>query len=117
MNPALPSPMIRQIQELLPWVSILINVAGVFVAASYLKRSRWMVLFLLAFLVEAAIQVASKFFVPTFVSGNGFSRVQTFFALTSVLGAMQRAALVVGIAGVLSDWTRSSRTSQVAPIP
>jgi hypothetical protein len=117
MNQVFPSPLIRLIQEQLPWFSILINVVGVAVAAAYLKRSRWTLLILFAFLAEAAIQVGSKVLVPTFVSGNYLWRIQTFFALTSVLGAMQRAALVVGIAGVLSDLAKSSRTSPLTPIP
>jgi hypothetical protein len=112
-----PSVLLRILEELAPWVSILVNVAGAVVAAEHLKRSRWMVLILIAFLVETAMELAFRFLVPRLGTGDDPSRIQAFLAVSSLLGVIGRAALVAGIAGLLSEWTKSSRTPQVTPGP
>lgn len=115
MDP-LSNPLIRWTQEMLPWISTLVNLGGVLVVAQYLGRSRWIVLVFASFLVGATLGIGSKLALPLLLHTTDPSSISTIFTLFSAVGVIAQAGLVVGLAGTLSDWARAARTSP-SPLP
>jgi hypothetical protein len=106
----------RWVQNLASWLSILVSIGGVVVTAAYLKRSRWVALLFGAFVAEVILQAASRLALPLVIRSAGTDTariptlISTVFLLSSVLGVIAHAAMVLGIAGVLSAWARRGNT-------
>jgi hypothetical protein len=97
-------------ETLVSWLVMLLTFAGAVVAAGYLRRSRWTAFVFGGFLAQAVIRLASEFALPRLItnSPSALPRVRLFFLITSVVGLFAYAALVVGVAGILSELSRLS---------
>ncbi len=97
-------------QNLLSWLGLLVAVAGVVFTAGYLRSSRWTRLLFGGFLVRAVVDLATKLALPRLFTNStaDISRIPLFFLATSALGVMAYAALVIGVAGLLSESARHS---------
>ena len=111
MSSDLPSPVLQGIQMLLPWFFVLVDVAAIVLLLDHLQRSRWMIYILLAFGLDAVLLVADRILTPRMFSLPDHGGIQTYFALTGLLHLLQRALLVVGLAGLLSDRAQPTRAS------
>jgi len=95
-------------QNLVWWLGFFVAVAGVVFTTAYLKRSRWTRLLFGAFLVRALVDLATKLVLPVLATTTSadLPRVPLFFLATAVLSVMSYAALVLGVAGLLSELSR-----------
>jgi len=95
-------------QNLVWLLDLFVAVAGVVFTATYLKRSRWARLLFAGFLVRAIVDLATKLALRMLVTSasSDFPRVPLFFLATSILSVMTYAALVLGVAGLLSELSR-----------
>jgi len=98
------------------WLGILLSLVGAGVAIAYLQRSKWTRLLLCAFLFQVLLQLATRFLVPVLLRNaattmNATHFLNTIVVLLALLGFLTHAALVLGIAGVLSELARLRQSS------
>lgn len=103
------------LQTLLPWLHVVLDVAGIVVALTYLKTTKWMILLLAGFTVAAVVGAVMNTAIPFLMRNNDPSSVSTLFSLISAVGLLAKGAIVAGLAGVLSVlMERSSKPSSTA---
>jgi len=92
-------------QHLIAVLGILVALGGAAFCGAYTRRSRWAVLLMGAFLADAAVGILLTIGLPYLVrgAGNDVSRIGQLYLVASALGLAVRVAVVIGVAGLLSD--------------
>ena len=92
------------LREGLGWMSVLLLLATVVVCALNLRRSRWVGVLLIAFATETALSFFYR--VTALLIGRGlltYETVGAVYVLTSFIGLLAQAGLVVGLVGIFSE--------------
>ena len=90
--------------QLLGLVSVLPAIAGIVVAAVHLRGSRWAPLLLGGFAIEAGVGILVRV-AAILISRQSMepTRVQLLFSVAGLVGFAGNAAIVAGVAGLLSQ--------------
>jgi hypothetical protein len=92
------------LQEMFAWVGVLLSAGGAVVSGLNLGRSRWAGLLLGGFLAEATVLAFYRVMAVAIRSeAIGVSSAGAAFLIASIIGLAGRAAIVRGVAGVLSE--------------
>ena len=108
--------MIELVQTLVSWLNVFVAACGAVVCALHLGRSPWVVVLTGGFAVEAVVLVFFRLGVILLRNPAFGGSITFLFVAASVVGALARVALVVGVAGVLSGLPRPSK-SPAPPSP
>jgi len=104
------------LRECVTWSNVLVGVAGCAGAAWFLVRSRWAIVLMWGFGIEAAVgvfqQVVVRVLNNTSDAADAIGFVGSIFVLTSAVSAAARLAIMAGAVGALREGSRSS-TSQL----
>jgi hypothetical protein len=106
------------LREAVGWLPVLLSLAAVIVCAFGMGRSRWAWLLLGGFVLETA--VLGFYRASSFAMSRGVmdpARLRDVFLMFSVVGALARAIIIGGIAGVLFDPPASRARSVPPPRP
>lgn len=98
-------------QQIFAWINVLVAVGGAVISAMNLRRSRWAGLLLGGFVVETAVLMFYS--LAALAIRNHLiaaAHLGAEYLMASVVGIVARASVVVGLAGVLSELSGSSKS-------
>jgi hypothetical protein len=91
-------------QEAIGWLHVLVALAAVVVCAVNLQRSRWVLVLLAGFGIEAAVSLVYRAMSLLMARGTlVYANVTAIFLLISFVGIVGSATIVGGLAGLLAD--------------
>ena len=97
------------LQEMFGWLGVLLSATGAVLSALNLGRSRWAGLLLGGFFAEATVSAFYRVIALAIrMEAIEVSSVGAAYFIASLIGLAGRAAIVRGIAGVLSEVADSS---------
>jgi hypothetical protein len=94
----------NSLQEAIGWLHVVVALAGVVVCAMNLQRSRWALVLLAGFGVEAIVSLGYRLF--SFLIAHGtftYSNVSWLFLMLSFLGIVATLVEVGGLAGLFAE--------------
>lgn len=95
---------LSSLQEAIGWLHVLVALAGVVVCAVNLHRSRWVLVVLAGFGIEAGVSLVYRAVSILMARGTlAYANVGTLFLLISFVGIVGSATIVGGLAGLLAD--------------
>jgi hypothetical protein len=103
------------VREGLGWLHVLVALAGAAVCAAHVSRSRWLWVLLGGFATDAAVSASYR--LVTLFLGRGLlasAHLEGVFLVTSLVGLAAWGAIVLGLAGVLSETRRASSLASTA---
>ena len=97
------------LREAVGWLSVLVALGGFVVCATQLGRVRWAGVLMGGFGLQALVSVFYRFFSLLASRSTTPPGIGAGLALVSLIGVLGSVAIVVGVAGLLSEARRAGR--------
>lgn len=92
------------VRELAGWLGVILSIVGLVVACMALGHSRWAIALAAGFGIDSMLGLFYRVATPLLSRGTlGPASFQGVFVVTTLLGVVGTAAMVAGVAGVLSE--------------
>jgi hypothetical protein len=99
------------------WLGVLLALTGFVVCALHLGRTRWALVLAVGFALQTFVMAFNRLAMSLLTRGAlGGGSVETAFLLSSVFGVVGSAAIVGGLAGVLSELKRVTEQPATPPV-
>ena len=96
------------LREAVGWLSVLVSMGGLAVCALQLGRVRWAGVLLGGFALQALVSAFYRVFTLLAMRAGGGRGLGAALSLVSLLGVLGDVAVVVGVAGLLSELRRAT---------